>query len=236
MTQASAQDRRCIIVALDFAGENDTLDMLDRLDPDLCRVKVGKELFTRCGPGLVRRIHAAGFEVFLDLKFHDIPNTVAGAVAAAADLGVWMVNVHACGGREMLEAARRATEGAELLLTAVTVLTSLSGSDLAETGVSDAPEVQVLRLARLALDAGLDGVVCSAMELQPLREAFGAAPVLVTPGIRPAGDAPGDQIRVATPAQAVAMGSSYLVMGRPITRAADPAGKLQQVLRELDVQ
>lgn len=233
MTHRVAHDPCRVIVALDFAGEPETLALMDRLDPTLCRVKVGKELFTRCGPALVRRIHAAGFEVFLDLKFHDIPNTVAGAVSAAADLGVWMVNVHASGGREMMEAARRATEGADLLLTAVTVLTSLSGRDLAETGVSDEPRTQVLRLARLTLEAGLDGVVCSAMELQPLREAFGTQPVLVTPGIRPAGDAVGDQVRVATPAQALALGSSYLVMGRPITRAADPATRLQEILREL---
>lgn len=224
---------RRLIIALDFAGERDTLAMLERLDPGLCRVKVGKELFTRCGPDLVRRIQTAGFDVFLDLKFHDIPNTVAGAVAAAAELGVWMVNVHATGGREMLQAARRATEGSGTLLTAVTVLTSLSGADLHEVGVADDPQVQVLRLARLALDAGLDGVVCSAMEVLPLREAFGPAPLLVTPGIRPAGDAVGDQVRVATPASAIAQGSSYLVLGRPITRAADPLAKLRQVLDEI---
>lgn len=224
---------RRLIVALDFAGERETLTLLERLDPALCRVKVGKELFTRCGPELVRRMQAAGFEVFLDLKFHDIPNTVAGAVAAAAELGVWMVNVHAAGGREMLQAARRATAGSHTLLTAVTVLTSLSGADLADIGVPDAPQVQVRRLAGLALDAGLDGVVCSAMEVEPLREAFGPAPLLVTPGIRPAGDAVGDQVRVATPASAIALGSSYLVLGRPITRSADPLAKLRQVLDEI---
>lgn len=236
MTKLYEDSGRRIIVALDFAGESETLAMLERLDPGLCRVKVGKELFTRCGPGLVRRIHGEGYEVFLDLKFHDIPNTVAGAVRAAVDLGVWMVNVHASGGRGMLEAARRATEGAETLLTAVTVLTSLSGQDLTETGIVDEPQTQVLRLAKLAMECGLCGVVCSAMELQPLRGALGMQPLLVTPGIRPSGDDPGDQVRVATPAQAVAMGSNYLVMGRPITQAADPAAKLLQVSRELDAQ
>lgn len=235
MNKPAEVDTRCIVVALDFAGERETLQMLEQLDPALCRVKVGKELFTRSGPDLVRRITKAGHEVFLDLKFHDIPNTVAGAVSAAADLGVWMVNVHASGGRAMLQAAQRATEGTGTLLTAVTVLTSLSAQDLAETGVADDPQAQVLRLAGLALDCGLDGLVCSAMELEPLRRAFGAGPVLVTPGIRPAGTDQGDQVRIATPAQALAMGSSYLVMGRPITRAADPAGTLQQVLRDLHI-
>lgn len=222
-----------LVIALDFRDERSTLDMLLKLDPRLCRVKVGKELFTRCGPQLVSRIMEEGFEVFLDLKFHDIPNTVAGAVAAAADLGVWMVNVHACGGRAMLKAASNAVEGSDTLLTAVTVLTSLTAEDLLETGCPDAAEVQVLRLAALAADCGLDGVVCSAREITLLRPAVPAEFLLVTPGIRPQGDSVGDQKRVATPAAAMADGADYLVMGRPVTQASDPVRKLRDIIAEI---
>jgi orotidine-5'-phosphate decarboxylase len=227
-------DPKQIIVALDFPDAPTTLRMLDSLDPALCRVKVGKELFTRCGPELVRQISRTGFEVFLDLKFHDIPNTVAGAVSAAAEMGVWMVNVHASGGTAMLEAARQSLgTGSRTLLTAVTVLTSLSAQDLHAIGVNESPEQQVLRLAQLASSCGLDGVVCSAHEIELLRKNLPLDFLLVTPGIRPAGDAAADQKRVETPGAAVARGSSYVVIGRPITQAVDPRAKLQQIVQEI---
>ena len=223
-----------IIVALDFADEASTMRMLDLIDPALCRVKIGKELFTRCGPDLVRRINNTGFEVFLDLKFHDIPKTVAGAVRAAADLGVWMVNVHASGGRSMLEAARDAIdENYSTKLVAVTVLTSLSAQDLEEIGIAGFPEQQVLRLAHMASECGLDGVVCSAKEIELLRHNLSQNFLLVTPGIRPLSDNPGDQKRIETPARALAKGANYLVIGRPITQAADPAVKLAELLQEI---
>jgi orotidine-5'-phosphate decarboxylase len=222
-----------LIVALDFQDSASTLSMLSRLDPALCRVKVGKELFTRCGPELVRQIAGEGFEIFLDLKFHDIPNTVAGAVSAAVDLGVWMVNVHASGGRAMMEAAQRAAEGSLTLLTAVTVLTSLVAEDLNEIGVAATPDAQVLRLATLAAGCGLDGVVCSPREVALLRPKVPAGFLLVTPGIRPAGDSAGDQKRIATPAAAVSDGADYLVIGRPVTQAAEPRRKLQDILGEI---
>ncbi len=223
-----------IIVALDFADEHSTMQMLDLIDPAVCRVKVGKELFTRYGPQLVRRIHDAGFEVFLDLKFHDIPKTVAGAVAAAADLGVWMTNVHASGGKNMLESARKAvSENHGTKLVAVTVLTSLLAEDLEEIGIAGFPEQQVLRLARMTADCGLDGVVCSAKEIELLRHNLPAEFLLVTPGIRPLGDTPGDQKRIETPARALAKGANYLVIGRPITQAPDPALKLKELIQEI---
>lgn len=225
-----------ILVALDYSHIADAEALADRLDPALCRLKVGNELFTRGGPELVRRLIGRGFEIFLDLKFHDIPATVAGAVAAAADLGVWMVNVHAGGGPQMLEAARKSLEpfGERApLLIAVTVLTSMDGAQLAAVGVSATPEQQVLRLAALTRDAGLDGVVCSALETTALRSRFGSQFVLVTPGIRPAGAALDDQSRIATPAAALAAGSHYLVIGRPITRAADPLHALQSIIGEI---
>lgn len=234
MTQPTPGSDSRIIVALDFPDERSTLALLQQLDPGLCRVKVGKELFTRCGPTLVKRIMEEGFEVFLDLKFHDIPNTVAGAVSAAAELGVWMVNVHASGGRAMLEAARRACESSPVLLTAVTVLTSLGAEDLAEVGIAVDPATQVRRLAQLSAACGLDGVVCSAMETAMLRQLLGDDFLLVTPGIRPAGDSVGDQQRIATPRGAIAMGSSYLVIGRPVTQAADPAARLRELRQEIE--
>lgn len=226
-----------VIVALDFDNAGDVLALVDRLDPRLCRLKVGKELFTREGPALVRQLVGRDFDVFLDLKFHDIPNTVAAAVTAAAGLGVWMVNVHATGGRRMLRAAREALASIpdRPLLTAVTVLTSMSDADLRETGCGVSVWEQVLRLATLSHEEGLDGVVCAAREAGSLRDQLGDAFLRVTPGIRPAEDAAGDQRRVATPAQAMADGSSYLVIGRPITRAADPAAKLDRINRELGV-
>lgn len=227
-------DPKKIIVALDYSSEKSALHLLSLLDPTLCRVKIGKELFTRYGPDLVRKIIHSGFEVFLDLKFHDIPNTVAGAIGAAADLGVWMVNVHAAGGRNMLAAARKViTEKMPIKLVAVTVLTSLSPLDLQETGVIGLPEQQVLRLAGMAADCGLDGVVCSANEIESLRLNLPTKFLLVTPGIRPLGDNSGDQKRIETPARALSKGSDYLVIGRPITQASDPSQKLQEILLEI---
>lgn len=228
------RDTKPLIIALDFPDLIQAHAMLARLDPQLCRVKVGKELFTRGGPELVRRIMDAGFEVFLDLKFHDIPNTVAGAVRAAADLGVWMVNVHASGGKAMMIAAKEALLGFPgTRLIAVTVLTSMTDTDLREVGIAAAPGEQVLRLACLTHDCGLDGVVCSAQEIDILRAAIGQQFLLVTPGIRPAGDLAGDQKRIETPGRALARGGSFLVIGRPVTQAKDPAGKLREIMAEI---
>ena len=212
-----------VIVALDFATEAQALKLVDGLDPTMCRLKVGKEMFTHMGPSFVKSLENRGFGVFLDLKFHDIPNTVARAVAAAADLGVWMVNVHASGGPRMMEAAVKALEpyGAKRpLLTAVTVLTSMDEEQLRAVGITCPLEEQVLRLATLTRDCGLDGVVCSAREAAMLRQHLGQDFKLVTPGIRPRNAELGDQIRVVTPADAIKLGSSYLVMGRPITLKA----------------
>lgn len=224
-----------IIVALDFPDAASALALVSRLDPALCRLKVGKELFTVAGPDLVRELVAHGFEVFLDLKFHDIPNTVASACRAAAGLGVWMLNVHASGGRRMMEAAREAL--ADLphppLLIAVTVLTSMNAEDLAEVGVQDAPADQVLRLARLTQSCQLDGVVCSAQESTLLRASLGTDFRLITPGIRPAGAASGDQRRVMTPIEALKAGATDLVIGRPITGAVDPLAALQQIRADI---
>ena len=224
-----------IIVALDFSDAASALALVERLDPELCRLKVGKELFTAAGPELVRALVARGFEVFLDLKFHDIPNTVAAACRAAARLGVWMLNVHASGGRRMMAAAHETL--ADLshppLLIAVTVLTSMSAEDLVEVGVSDAPADQVLRLARLTHACKLDGVVCSAQEAAMLRADLGADFHLVTPGIRPAGAEVGDQRRVMTPTEALRAGATDLVIGRPITAAADPLAALKQIQFEV---
>ena len=223
-----------VIVALDFADAASALVLADKLDPALCRVKVGKELFTRAGPELVRRLSDQGFDVFLDLKYHDIPNTVAGAVAAAADLGVWMVNVHASGGSAMMKAARAALPGqGGPLLIAVTVLTSMGAEDLKEINVPVSPDDQVLALARLARDCRLDGVVCSARETGLLRQALGKDFTLVTPGIRPAGDNTNDQKRVMTPGEAIRSGSNYLVIGRPVTQADSPVDKLRQIMDEI---
>ena len=224
-----------IIVALDFAEAKPALELVRRLDPAQCRVKVGKELFTAAGPALVQDLVKRGFGVFLDLKFHDIPNTVASACRAAAKLGVWMLNVHASGGRAMLEAAREAiphTAHAPKLI-AVTVLTSMSDSDLSEIGIVGTAEEAVLRLASLTDACGLDGVVCSARETPLLRESCRPGFTLVTPGIRPASAAADDQQRVMTPADAIHAGSSYLVIGRPITRASDPLAALERINAEI---
>jgi orotidine-5'-phosphate decarboxylase len=228
-----------IIVALDFPDARAAQAMAARLDPALCRVKVGKELFTAAGPALVETLAARGFGVFLDLKFHDIPNTVAGACKAAARLGVWMMNVHAAGGRAMMQAAREALAGdaRRPKLIAVTVLTSMAQNDLADIGMQGRPDEAVLRLALLAQSAGLDGVVCSAQEAAALRAACGAGFHLVTPGIRPAdrtsGSAQDDQKRVMTPRAAVDAGADYLVIGRPITQATDPVAMLQRIQQEI---
>ena len=225
-----------VIVALDFATEAQALKLVDGLDPTMCRLKVGKEMFTHMGPSFVKSLENRGFGVFLDLKFHDIPNTVARAVVAAADLGVWMVNVHASGGPRMMEAAVKALEpyGAKRpLLTAVTVLTSMDEEQLRAVGITCPLEEQVLRLATLTRDCGLDGVVCSAREAAMLRQHLGQDFKLVTPGIRPRNAEVGDQIRVVTPADAIKLGSSYLVIGRPITKALDPIAALKVVNAEL---
>lgn len=224
-----------IVVALDFPNEAPALALSERLDPQRCRLKVGKELFTRAGPGLVERLQVRGFEIFLDLKYHDIPNTVAAACAAAADLGVWMINLHACGGRAMMgEAQRRlAARASRPRLVAVTVLTSLDRADLDEIGCPGEPAQRVLELARLVADAGLDGIVCSAQEAARVRAELGPHLCLVTPGVRPASSAAGDQKRVTTPREALAAGADYLVIGRPITAAADPLAALSAIEAEI---
>lgn len=230
------QETKPVVVALDYADQAAALATAARLDPQLCRVKVGKELFTAAGPAVVEALQRQGFEVFLDLKFHDIPNTVAMAVKAAAELGVWMVNVHASGGRRMLEAARNELDkrqGSKPLLIAVTVLTSMEQADLADIGLDIEPQQQVKRLAALTAAAGLDGVVCSAQESSLLKAELGSAFKLVTPGIRPAGFAAGDQRRIMTPAEALAAGSDYLVIGRPITQAPEPVQVLAQIQASL---
>lgn len=225
-----------IYVALDFPDAAAALALAARLDPAQCGVKVGKELFTAAGPDLVRSLVARGFPVFLDLKYHDIPNTVAGACAAATRLGVTMLNVHASGGSAMLRAAREAVARAAResgrpapLLIAVTVLTSLSDADVRAVGFAGDATTLVVRLAQLARDCGLDGVVCSAQEAPALRAACGPDFKLVTPGIRLAGAAADDQVRIVTPAAAMAAGADYLVIGRPITQAPDPQAVLQAI-------
>lgn len=220
-----------VIVALDFTSAQQAMAFADCLSPTDCRLKVGKELFTHAGPDLVRALQDKGFEIFLDLKFHDIPNTVAGAVAAAADLGVWMVNVHAQGGRRMLIAARERLlrGGHSTLLTAVTVLTSMEAEDLREVGIDRSPVDQVQSLAALVSDCGLDGVVCSAREAKLLRQQLPPDFLLVTPGIRPADAAADDQRRIMTPEQAMQAGVSFLVIGRPVTHAPDPVQALRNI-------
>ena len=224
-----------VVVALDYPDAASALQLAACLTPDLCRLKVGKELFTRAGPRLVEELAGCGFDVFLDLKFHDIPNTVASACHAAADLGVWMVNVHALGGERMLLAAREGVERAAHtpLLIAVTILTSMDTSDLAAVGLSGSPEDNVLRLATLVHQSGLDGVVCSSRETGVLRNALGPDFRLITPGIRPLGSQADDQRRVMTPADAIRAGSNYLVIGRPVTRADDPVSVLRTINSEL---
>ncbi|HET8729597.1 MAG TPA: orotidine-5'-phosphate decarboxylase [Moraxellaceae bacterium] len=227
----AAAVRSPVVVALDFANARDALELAGRLSPAECRLKVGKELFTAEGPAIVRALQDLGFQIFLDLKFHDIPNTVAAAVATAADLGVWMVNVHASGGRRMMVAARESLEkgGYDTHLIAVTVLTSMERADLVDIGLDVEPLQQVRRLAALTSDCGLHGVVCSAQEAALLRNAHGPDFLLVTPGIRPADSAAGDQRRVMTPVDAMSAGVSYMVIGRPITQATDPGAALRAI-------
>lgn len=227
-----------IIIALDFSTASQALALADRLQPRLCRLKVGKELFTSAGPALLEQLMKRGFEVFLDLKFHDIPNTTAQACKAAAGLGVWMINVHALGGRKMLESAAEAVKLSVIKpkLIAVTMLTSMAQEDLADIGINATPVEMVLRLATLARDSGLDGVVCSAQEAAMLRKHCGGGFCLVTPGIRPAQASLDDQSRVMTPHAALQAGSSYLVIGRPITQADDPLQALLDIQQEIGEQ
>ncbi len=224
-----------VIVALDYSEAAPALQLAQQLVGSGVRLKVGKELFTRAGPSFVEQLHSLGFSVFLDLKFHDIPTTVAKACAAAARLGVWMINVHGSGGLAMMTAAREALaeHTPRPLLIAVTVLTSMDAAALAQVGITATPQQQVLRLAGLAHRAGLDGVVCSAWEAPALRAAHGPTFTLVTPGIRPATSALDDQSRAATPARALALGSDYLVIGRPITTQPDPLRALAEILTEI---
>jgi len=221
-----------IIVALDYEKESDALALVDQIDPSLCRLKVGKEMFTTLGMNFVKQLHQRNFDVFLDLKYHDIPNTVARAVRSAADLGVWMVDLHASGGLRMMEEAKRILEpyGKDApLLIAVTVLTSMEDLDLLQIGINASLREQVLRLAHLTQRAGLDGVVCSPQEVEILRNACGEDFKLVTPGIRPIGADFGDQRRVMTPTAAIRTGSDYLVIGRPITKADNPVEVLRSI-------
>lgn len=220
-----------VIVALDYHEREKCLELVSRLNPQLCRLKIGKEMFTLFGPQLVDQVQKLGFEVFLDLKFHDIPNTVAKAVTAAASLGVWMVNVHASGGRRMMEAAAQALASYQNApkLIAVTVLTSMDEQDLGEIGLKLEPAEQVARLAKLAASCELDGVVCSALEAAHLKSICGDKFLCVTPGIRPQGCDSGDQRRIMTPEAALENGSDYLVIGRPITQAQDPESALQSI-------
>lgn len=225
-----------VIVALDYPQLSDALAFADSISPENCRLKVGKELFTRNGPSLIHSLHQRGFQVFLDLKFHDIPNTVAAAVTAAAELGVWMVNVHASGGMRMMQAARHALlpfGNQAPLLIAVTVLTSSHSDELADMAIHMPLADYAQHLAQRAQQCGLDGVVCSPLEAAGFKRAFGSAFSLVSPGIRPRGSDPDDQRRIMTPPQAQQAGVDYMVIGRPITRACDPAQALAAIIASL---
>ena len=224
-----------IIVALDYADKLSALELIEKLSPEMCKLKVGKEMFTRFGPEFVKELSKSGFDIFLDLKFHDIPNTVAKACEAAADLGVWMMNVHAQGGLRMMEAAKESLlkNNPDSKLIAVTVLTSMDENDLSALGISQKPSELAQSLARLTHQAGLDGIVCSAQESALMRSQFDDDFILVTPGIRPAGSATDDQRRIMTPADAIQAGSSYLVIGRPITKSDNPAGVLSTINSEI---
>lgn len=227
-------DSSPIIVALDYANEKEALQLVEQLDPSLCRLKVGKELFTRCGPSLVKQLVDKKFDVFLDLKYHDIPNTVAKACAAAADLGVWMLNVHALGGEKMMQAAKQAVSEEDApLLIAVTWLTSSGQAEIDALGLNTTPNELVARLANMTSNAGLDGVVCSAQEAPLLRKSMAEDFLLVTPGIRLADAEKDDQCRVVTPQKAIADGSSYLVIGRPITQAENPCKVLRTIISDI---
>lgn len=228
----SLEHSKKVLIALDYDDQQTALNFVKQLSPDTCRLKVGKEMFTYFGPVFVKELIDLGFDVFLDLKFHDIPNTVAKAVTAAAKMGVWMVNVHASGGVEMMTKAKQALEkfgDKAPLLIAVTVLTSMDSAELSRLGIDKTPAEQVIYLAKLAKESGLDGVVCSAQEAKQLKLILGSDFKLVTPGIRPEGSAAGDQKRIMTPKQAIDEGSDYLVIGRPITQADDPVSILMNV-------
>ena len=222
-----------IIIPLDL-DYKEALKLAKLLDPKICRMKIGNQLFTSSGPKVVKELHQLGFDVFLDLKFHDIPNTVHEAVKSAADLGVWMVNVHASGGKQMLEASKKALQqfSNPPLLIAVTVLTSLSQEFLSEIGLDNLDD-QVFRLTRMAKESGLDGVVCSASDAESVKQEFGEEFLTVTPGIRPSGSSLDDQSRVSTPSEAIASGSDYLVIGRPITGSEDPKKALEAIYKEI---
>jgi orotidine-5'-phosphate decarboxylase len=223
-----------VIVALDFPSEHEAMQLVDLLEPSLCRLKVGKELFTRCGPALVRKLVDKNSDVFLDLKYHDIPNTVARACIAAADLGVWMLNVHALGGEKMMLAAKQAlADNPSTLLIAVTWLTSSGQAELDALGIKATPLEMVSRLALMSKNAGLDGVVCSAQEAPVLRQSLGDDFSLVTPGIRLTDEQEDDQCRVVTPKKAILDGASYLVIGRPITQAKDPCKVLRTIISDI---
>ncbi len=225
-----------IIVALDYSAKSQAMEFVDKVEPDLCKLKVGKQLFTAHGPDIVETLVSKGFDVFLDLKFHDIPNTVHQACKAAVNMGVWMLNVHAIGGKDMLCAARDAVQigPSRPYLIAVTVLTSTSNEDLVNLGISYSTDEMVLKLAKLTADSGLDGVVCSAHETEKLRQTFGPDFCLVTPGIRPADASTDDQKRIKTPKDAVISGSDYLVIGRPVTQARDPVAMLMSIRKEIE--
>lgn len=228
-----------VIVAMDFESAEACLKLAEKLDPNQCRLKVGKELFTSAGPVLLEKLMNLGFAIFLDLKYHDIPSTVAKAVQIAAELGVWMINVHASGGIRMLVAAREALAkhpGSRPLLIGVTVLTSMDQRDLQSVGIESPLGSQVMRLAALVQQAGLDGVVCSAVETKPLREQFGQDFCLVTPGIRPSGSPVDDQRRIASPREAINSGSDYLVIGRPITKANNAAETLASIVNSISAE
>ena len=221
-----------VVVALDFDKKVDALSFVDKVEPSDCRLKVGKEMFTYFGPEFVKLLTNKGFDVFLDLKFHDIPNTVAKAVSASADLGVWMVNVHASGGSKMMIAAKEALTEYKKdapLLIGVTVLTSMGQEDLTGLGITKSPAEQVMSLATLANQSGLDGVVCSAWEAEALKQSQGKEFKLITPGIRPAGSSADDQKRIMTPKQAIDVGVDYLVIGRPITKSDNPQSVLESI-------
>jgi len=229
-----AQDK--IIIALDVPDTDGALRLIDSIadhgePPALC--KIGLELFTAEGPSVVKAVKARGCEIFLDLKFHDIPNTVAHAIRSAAGLGVAMTTIHAVGGPVMMEAAAKAVEGTDLLILAVSVLTSMDAAQLSSTGINVEPKEQVLRLARLASAAGIGGIVCSPLEISAIRGSFGNNLRIVTPGVRPTWAAAGDQKRVMTPAEAVKAGSDWLVIGRPITAAESPKEAYAHVIAEL---
>ena len=225
-----------IIVPLDYSDQNQVFELVDKFEPSMCKLKVGKELFTATGPKLIDKLMTRGFDIFLDLKFHDIPTTVAKACCAAASLGIWMVNVHAMGGQKMLALVREEIDKLRYkpLVIAVTVLTSMNESDLKQLGINCTVQEQVLKLATLAKNTGLDGIVCSALEATMMRKEFGKEFCLVTPGIRPSGSKQDDQSRIMTPREAISAGSDYLVIGRPITQSPDPLQALININEEIN--